>query len=74
MKNYNGHRSWNAWNVALWINNDENMYKYTRDIISKFGKVKAVNLLYRELKGHNTPDGAIYNRLCIKLVVDDFEQ
>jgi hypothetical protein len=25
-KPYNGHRSWNAWNVSLWLNNDEGLY------------------------------------------------
>lgn len=30
MKEYNGHRSWNAWNVSLWINNDKSLYDSVR--------------------------------------------
>ena len=26
-KPYNGHESYNAWNVALWVGNDEYLYK-----------------------------------------------
>ena len=26
MKEYNGHRSWNAWNVCLWLHNDPDWY------------------------------------------------
>mgnify|MGYP000894219132 CR=1 FL=1 len=30
-KTYNGHPSYNAWNVALWIGNDEGLYNLARD-------------------------------------------
>jgi hypothetical protein len=30
-KPYNGHPSYNAWNVALWIGNDEGLYNFARD-------------------------------------------
>ena len=33
MKSYNGHRSWNAWNVSLWISNTESIYNYAMDCI-----------------------------------------
>lgn len=26
MAKYNGHRNYNAWNVALWLHNDEGLY------------------------------------------------
>ena len=31
MKTYNGHPSYNAWNVSLWINNDEGLYLFAKD-------------------------------------------
>ena len=33
MKSYEGYRSWNASNVSLWLNNDENYYRLGRDIV-----------------------------------------
>lgn len=32
MSAYNGHRSWNAWNVSLWLNNDEGLYREAREL------------------------------------------
>ena len=37
MTKYNGHRSWNAWNVSLWINNDESLYTHARDMAKRHG-------------------------------------
>lgn len=31
-KEYNGHRSWNAWNVSLWINNTEPQYRLAQEL------------------------------------------
>lgn len=30
---YNGHRSWNAWNVSLWIANEEPLYRAALECI-----------------------------------------
>ena len=80
MATYQGHRSWNAWNVALWIANDEPTYR---------AAIRAIDAARRHARsgttpdriasdaarrfsldcipyGEHTPDGAIYNRKCVK--------
>lgn len=70
LKQYNGHRSWNAWNVSLWINNDESLYRYAFDLVKTKGVKKATKTLANELQGMKTPDGAAYNPLCIRLAIE----
>lgn len=73
MKEYNGHRSWNAWNVALWLNNDYDTYQTIVHAVQTLGIKKAINLTARAYKGLTTPDGAMYNRLSIKLAIEGME-
>ena len=70
MKAYNGHRSWNAWNVSLWVNNDENNYLLASAYVKQFGAHVASRLMLEVLPTH-TPDGARYNQLCLRLVLQD---
>lgn len=73
MKEYNGHRSWNAWNVSLWINNDEGLYRHAAYLVKKGVRKQAARRLAEELKGQCTPGGARYNRLTIYLALDGME-
>lgn len=77
MKKYNGHRSWNAWNVSLWINNNYGLYQSCVDILRSLQKKypalsieqieeKAASILAKDFAGVRTPDGAKYNRLAIR--------
>lgn len=66
MASYNGHRSWNAWNVSLWINNDEGLYRQAVDLVQRYGLKGATQRLYRDLGETRTPDGAVYNVTCIR--------
>lgn len=68
MAPYNGHPSWNHWNVSLWINNDEGLYNLARDCIKQTRRSPkprraAASLMLRmldELGTAQTPDGARY--------------
>jgi hypothetical protein len=65
MKTYNGHRSWNAWNVSLWLTNDENTYAFASAVLRDMGLEKATEYLTTALEGEKTPDGAKYNKKSI---------
>ena len=66
MSKFNGHRSWNAWNVSLWINNDEGLYRRAYDLARLHGVKLATRQLSCDLEGQKTPDGAVYNPTCIR--------
>jgi hypothetical protein len=69
MATYNGHRSWNAWNVSLWIANDETLYRAALDCKNRRTTLGgAARLFIREVvgEGAKTPDGANYNLTCVK--------
>ncbi len=72
MKEYNGHRSWNAWNVSLWIGNTENIYNFAMLCLKNNRINKAVYLFMKAFEGEKTPDGAVYNHLSVKLCLQGF--
>ena len=45
-KPYNGHRSWNAWNVSLWINNDECLYRRAVELAKRHGIARGALALH----------------------------
>jgi hypothetical protein len=66
MAAYNGHRSWNAWNVSLWLNNDESLYSMACDYARQYGIERGARRLAATLAGERTPDGARYNPTTIR--------
>ena len=79
MKTYNGHRSWNAWNVALWMGNDEPLYRFAMDCIERARKTNPKRLAARAsryfmggMAESKTPDGAKYTYLAVKLALEGF--
>lgn len=66
MATYNGHRSWNAWNVSLWINNEEWLYSRAVELAQRYGIARGARKLAAELDGERTPDGARYNLTCVR--------
>ncbi len=71
MAKYNGHRSWNAWNVSQWLNNDEGLYRRAVELAKAHGPGKGARLMFRELAGDRTPDGAVYNLTCVREAMRD---
>ena len=74
MPTYNGYPSWNAWNVSLWLNNDEGMYHWMRDLVIRLGRKPAARILTEQLKGEKTPDGAKYNHRSIYLAMEGLDE
>lgn len=75
---FNGHKNWNHWNVSLWINNDETLYKAALHFRRHYrhahgqgrtGAERAAREMLRWLKDQNithTPDGAPYSYTTIR--------
>lgn len=69
MAQYNGYPSWNAWNVSLWINNDEGLYNLCRDAVQRHGYTLGASFIYQDLFDQKTPDGAPYSLRSIRLAI-----
>lgn len=74
---YNGHRNWNHWNVSLWLNNDERLW---REMIHFIGyakrKADAARMMLDSLRSTgitHTPDGAPYSKTTILAAMRGWE-
>jgi hypothetical protein len=71
---YNGWKDWETWNVALWINNDENLYNMAQENIKLFKPFVAAEVMFEELNRDNifeTPDKALYTPERILAAIRD---
>jgi hypothetical protein len=73
MSKYNGHLNWNHWNVSLWINNDEGLYRMAQNYVvfksRSYTKAQCAAAMLSELKDQgttHTPDGAPYSVSSIR--------
>ena len=69
MKEYNGHRSWNACNVSLWLNSDVDWYAEWCWMPEEYSLERAVSLLLSRLPA-KTQDGAVFKHLAVKLAIE----
>jgi hypothetical protein len=85
MKQHNGHRSWGAWNVHLWISNEEFLYQAAMNCLqAALLKRQASKSLFIQRKSlgrlavHDmikylppkTPDGARNTVMAVRLALD----
>jgi hypothetical protein len=80
-RGYQGHESWNAWNVSLWLNNDYGTYQEMMRLIRAHRNDRAGNprpkktvasLVAKKLREQldtKTPDGAKYSQRSVMLAV-----
>ena len=74
MAKYNGYKNWNHWNVSLWLNNDEGLYRLAKGkikSIKRYGGTRddaaeALRVLFSDLGMTHTPDGAPYSKSAIR--------
>lgn len=75
MTKYNGHRNWNAWNVSLWVANDEDHYRRALRLIGAFStREKAAQQFVVGLNERGitrTPDGAPWTKTNVRLAMRD---
>jgi hypothetical protein len=69
MSKYNGHKNWNHWNVSLWINNDEHLYRMAQRYCRFYTRLEAATEILKTLSHDgitHTPDGAPYSISSIR--------
>jgi len=69
---YNGHRNYNAWNVSLWISNDEGWYRTARDIVRRSATLDEAAMRLCDELPKATPDGVPLTRTNVRLALRDF--
>lgn len=71
---YQGHPSWNHWNVSLWLNNDEPLYRFCLDSVRTMGVERAAHHVTAAFWGEKTPDGAPYDYVTVHYAIRNMEE
>jgi hypothetical protein len=72
-KRYNGHHCYNCWNVALWIANDESLYRFALDCKREARTITEAAAMMLESLPETTPDGARYGLKAVRSAISDLE-
>ena len=78
MTTYNGYETYDHWNTALWLNNDECMHNMLQNkvelvVYMHLTKSQAVEQLLHRLPA-KTPDGAAWQKATILELIDEHYQ
>ena len=69
-KPYQGHRNRNAWNVALYLFNEYELYKMVQRCVNNTRTLdEAAHLIMAQLGGQKTPDGVPYTYTNVRLAL-----
>ena len=66
MSGYGGFSSWNAWNVSLWLNNDELLHQQMVFCCAQSKNQEQASRMLLAMLPNETPDGARYNLKSIR--------
>ena len=69
MAEYQGCKNWNHWNVSLWVNNDEGLYRMAVELRNKYNRDEAAKKMLSELNEmgiYKTDDGAPFSVSSIR--------
>lgn len=64
INSYQGHKNWTHWNVSLWINNDEGLYRQAQELKKHYGLAVGARKMLADLPS-KTPDGATYSHTAL---------
>lgn len=74
-KPYQGHKNYAAWNVALYLFNDEPLYRMMCAMVRSSQTLdRAAGCIYSALEGSSTPDGVKYTRTNIRLALQGWSK
>lgn len=75
MSEYNGHKDWDYWNVALWLGNDEALYLACMAVMRDKPTLRAAaQHLVKHVLIEKTPDGASYTIARVRAALEGLEE
>lgn len=70
-KETHGYKSRNAWEVALYVQENQELYNEARELTERMGHTNAAKILAKRLKGKRTPGGHRVNFSSLRAALYD---